>query len=639
MTVSPQKIGPLRLLGRGVLSLLLLGTAAIVVSGIATKLPGEDVTLAGLKRNTSVYVKMPDGVRLAADIWLPEGYKNGDKLPVILSSTRYWRANDVTFLGRAAIGLGIMPKPEAPEYAKLFNPNGYIYIAYDARGSGASFGFRRSEWAPEEVGDMYHVVDWITKQPWSNAKVGGIGGSYDGNTAELLAASGHPAVKAVAPLFDDFDPSTFAPGGVRVNGFQDAWFAGNVAMDSNSICALLKVENEPCFPASLFTAGVKPVDGPDGKAELAKAVAEHAKNIDMRQAALDTPFIDDKNKMGLTIEDVSPYSFRKKIEAAQVPMLIWTGWFDGSTTQGAIARYNTFNTPQTLIIGALSHGGADDTDPFSRASAPPASNMEGQQAGYVGFFDCHMKVPQPKEWDCSLGKTMLYYDMGSKKEFETKTWPIAGTKLQRMYLSSNKALSEISPAPATESYKVNFTATTGTENRWATQAGGSDVIYNNRAAQAAKMLTYTGEALSAPVRITGAPIITLNVKSTHNDGAFHVYLESVGPDGTVRYLSEGVLRGSNRKISSEPAPYWQAGPYHSRKRKDYLPMIPGEMTTLSFAMFPTSVTIPVGHKIRISIAGADKDFYERVPEKGNPEWQISLGGTQSSFVDLPIVTE
>ena len=190
----------------------------------------------------------------------------------------------------------------------------------------------------------------------------------------------------------------------------------------------------------------------------------------------------------------------------------------------------------------------------------------------------------------------------------------------------------------TERYNVDFTATTGKTNRWKTQAGGPDVVYDNRKAQTAKLLTYVSAPVTQPMQITGNPVVTLRVASTYEDGAFHVYLEAVGPDGTVRYLTEGVLRGSRRKLSNEAPPYWQPGPYHSLKRGDYLPLVPGQMAELSFAMFPTSVVIPKGHKIRVSIAGADKDFYERVPAKGDPALTLSLGKDAASFIDLPIIT-
>ena len=72
--------------------------------------------------------------------------------------------------------------------------------------------------------------------------------------------------------------------------------------------------------------------------------------------------------------------------------------------------------------------------------------------------------------------------------------------------------------------------------------------------------------MQADVEITGNPIVTLYVSSTTPDAAFHVYLEDVAPDGTVTYITEGMLRAINRKVSNEEPPYVQFGPYHSLER-------------------------------------------------------------------------
>jgi predicted acyl esterase len=40
----------------------------------------------------SVYVRMPDGVRLAVDVWRPAGAAAGARLPTVLEADRYWRA-------------------------------------------------------------------------------------------------------------------------------------------------------------------------------------------------------------------------------------------------------------------------------------------------------------------------------------------------------------------------------------------------------------------------------------------------------------------------------------------------------------------------------------------------------------------
>ena len=40
----------------------------------------------------SVYIPMRDGVKLAAEVVLPKDLPAGEKIPVLLSQTRYWRA-------------------------------------------------------------------------------------------------------------------------------------------------------------------------------------------------------------------------------------------------------------------------------------------------------------------------------------------------------------------------------------------------------------------------------------------------------------------------------------------------------------------------------------------------------------------
>jgi uncharacterized protein len=627
----------LRFTAIGLASLLGLTATVIAISGFATKLAGEEKLADGTNRNFANYITMPDGTKIAADVWLPTTYKPGQKLPVIINSTRYWRAIQHTFLGKALMGVGILPN-DAGDFVNEFGAAGYVVVQIDARGSGASFGFRRMEWAPEEVADMKDIVSWIVSQPWSNGRVGGTGVSYEGNTAELLAASGHPAVRAVAPLYDDFDAGTFSPGGVRVSGFLDAWLEGNAGLDSNDFCRAVRAGGESCFPATWLYSGVKPVDGVDGAALLAQAVVEHKKNISLPKLVAATPFDDDKGETGLSIADVSPYKY-KELEAAKVPMMVWVGWSDGSTAMGAVGRFNTLSNDQQLIIGAFSHGGDHDTDPFKAVDANPNPTLNVQRAQHIKFFDCHLKDVAPGPAQCPTGRTITYYTMGAATWKTSNVWPIAGTQMQRLFLGVGRSLSSAPPttAVAPDRYTVDFTATTGKTNRWNTQNGGPDVVYDNRNAQSPKLLSYETPAMTQAMEITGHPVITLHVSSTHIDGAFHVYLEDVAPNGSISYLTEGVLRGSRRKVSPGPSPYWQAGPYHSLKRADYMPMVPGETTQLSFALFPTSALIKPGHKIRISLAGADKDFYTRVPEVGTPVWNLSLGRDAPSFIDLPIV--
>jgi len=123
---------------------------------------------------------MRDGVRIAVDLLLPKDLPAGASIPALLNLTRYWRARE-----------GEGPR----DYQRFFVSHGYAMVLVDVSGTGASFGVWRGPWSPDEIKDGGEIVNWIVAQPWSNGKVGAIGTSYEGATAQLLAVPNHPAVK------------------------------------------------------------------------------------------------------------------------------------------------------------------------------------------------------------------------------------------------------------------------------------------------------------------------------------------------------------------------------------------------------------------------------------------------------------
>jgi len=171
---------------------------------------------------TSVYVPMEDGVKIAVDVFLPKGRSSATRLPTILVTTRYWRA-----------GEGQPPTGEQ----QFWLSQGYGFVYADVRGTGASYGQWYYPWSPQEVKDIGEVVAWVARQPWSDGQVGSLGTSYTGNTAQLVAASGHRAVKAVIPRFMDFDVYTDLtyPGGVYNEMLVRDWGKMIYAMDMNNV--------------------------------------------------------------------------------------------------------------------------------------------------------------------------------------------------------------------------------------------------------------------------------------------------------------------------------------------------------------------------------------------------------------------
>ncbi len=619
---------------------VLLLISIVVISGLVTTLPGEALTLSGDKRNTAVYVTMRDGVKIALDVWLPKEYSANEKKPTLLLMTRYWRATDVAFLGRALMGLGLYPASEIPTGDRIFNEEGYVVVRIDARGSGASFGRREMEWSRDEIKDYGEIIDWVVAQPWSNGNVGSFGVSYNGNTAELISINQHPALKAVAPLYGDYDPldGLVQPGGVK-NRYTSMWSDLVGYMDKGDICSLSDKKGFMCFLTTLIHPGVKPVDGPDGRALLRQAINEHdhpstaynMSRLDYKDDKLgDTPFI---------TADGAPYGLKEKIEASAVPMHIWLGWMDAATVDGALQRFLSFSNYQSLVIGPYTHGGELDTDPFSAVDRQASPSLEDQYRSMAMFFDCFLKA----EIDCGdkhKESQIRYFTMGERQWHTTEIWPPAGIERKNFYFNVSAGLTESSPviSDANDKYVVDFSHDSGEQTRWHTNMGGGDVVYYDRAEQDKKLLTYTSEPLAKAMEITGSPTVSLHLASTRDDGYFFVYLEAVAPDGQVTYLTEGALWSASRKtIACENDSIEKTfGFCRSFLRKDSQPMPIGETVELKIKLYSTSIVVPAGARLRVALAGADATMFTRRPAQGDVSWTIFRDRVRPSGISLPM---
>jgi predicted acyl esterase len=78
-------------------------------------------------------------------------------------------------------------------------------------------------------------------------------------------------------------------------------------------------------------------------------------------------------------------------------------------------------------------------------------------------------------------------------------------------------------------------------------------------------------------------------------------------------------------------------PYHSFKQKDALPLVPGQTVELKFGLQPTSVLVRKGHRLRIAIAGHDKNTFARVPAEGIPTVTVARNRHHTSSIELPAV--
>ena len=190
-------IGIVGLLGLAVIA----AVASILIGTLLFDHRARATVPAGLARNSSVYVMSGDGTKIAIDIWLPETLNPGQRVPALIKATPYWRAQQLTWIGKA-LATFLAPEFVIEPDVDILNRRGYAVVAVDARGTGASFGTLKIMFSDAEVNDYNSIADWIAKQPWSSGKIGAYGFSYRGISAANMASLSNPHIRAVAPLFD-----------------------------------------------------------------------------------------------------------------------------------------------------------------------------------------------------------------------------------------------------------------------------------------------------------------------------------------------------------------------------------------------------------------------------------------------------
>ncbi len=123
---------------------------------------------------TEAFATMRDQVKLAANVYLPEGK---GPWPVVVTRTPYLKDN-----------------PRWNQGAKRYTDAGYVYVVQDVRGKGHSEGFYQA--FVNALEDGYDTVEWLAAQPWSNARIGITGASAMGITSNMAAAANPPHLQA-----------------------------------------------------------------------------------------------------------------------------------------------------------------------------------------------------------------------------------------------------------------------------------------------------------------------------------------------------------------------------------------------------------------------------------------------------------
>ena len=584
-------------------------------------------------RIESRWLQMRDGARIAIDLLLPTAFPAEASLGSVLIPAREWRSIGGGARTATAWSVGRQRVPRGPESAlvEAFVGKGLAVVAFDVRGTGASDGSWRRPWSEDEIADGAEVVAWMLRQPWSNGRIATAGSRY-GATAALLIAGAHPGVRAVAGLAIDADlyADVAFPGGLRNGAALDRWSHRLAALDAN---------RPPGWPSLLgplapwLGRGVRSVNEAQGRAELRRIVrARHnarfgalLRGVEARDDPIadadagDEPVPVDRVGMGVTAESVAG-----ALAASGAVVGLWAGWPDGASAAASLRLWSTLPAVREVTIGAGD----------SRAGPAPAqmatfvaAALTAPETAAVAADDAAAEVG----WDEVPDARWIRYQtigLAERAERSTSSWPPAGVEPHELFVAPDARLRwEQGHDVGSLEVVLDGRATTGRRNRWHARLGTADPGLERPAPSARGRTIWTSEPLAEPVTITGQPVVVLAVRVPAEDVTLFASLDLITPRGEGRALSDGQLRAIHRaRPPAEP----------TFLRSAMQPLVPGERTELRIPLAPTSVRIETGWRLRLSLAGADRDTF-RVPPGQPRSITLEYGGPASSRLLLPIV--
>jgi predicted acyl esterase len=503
-----------------------------------------------------VPIAMDDGTALRADVYLPlvEG-----RYPVLMTHGPYGKGASFSESRPYAWAALVRKHPtagartsnkyqawEVPD-PELWTTYGYALVRVDSRGSGCSPG-TLDVWSAREAHDYYCCIEWAAHQAWSSGKIGLTGISYFATNQWQVAALQPPHLAAICAWegFADHYRDLCYHGGM-FSEFLPNWFA-------RAILPLQHGVGERGLRSPVTGALVS---GPDTRSEeqLARARA------DVIGAALGHPLDD-------------PYHQARSADWSKIklPFLSAANWGG----QGLHLRGNTeaFMRAASTQKWLEFHGDAHWTEFYTDYGI----------ALQRLFFD-HFLKGEANGWDTRPRVQLQVRHPDERFEIRAEhEWPLARTRWTPFYLDlTQKALAQSPPsAPADLSF----------------EAVGDGV-------------TFMGVALDEPLEITGPAAAKLFVSSSTRDADLFVVLRVFAPGGRdVTFqgaqdprtlIAQGWLRASHREL--HPALSRPYRPYHTHAAIQ--PLNRDEQVELDIEIWATSIVVPAGYRLGLTIRGND----------------------------------
>jgi len=636
------------------LFLLLLGRpAAAQTPSKAPALPSEmpakfqPVTESFDYVRREAMIPMRDGVRLHTVILVPKGAKGA---PMLLTRTPYDADALTSHVRSAHLGPSLYGYDNATE---VVVEGGYIRVVQDVRGKHGSEGdyvMNRPLRGPlnatavDHATDTWDTIDWLVKNvPESNGRVGILGISYDGFLPLMALVNPHPALKVSVPMNpmvdgwmgdDWFHNGAFRQVGASYIHDQEASRKSDTKWWSSHF------DDYDTFLAAGSAGELGRRHGLEQVGFWRKLLEHPAYDAFWREQAVD------------------------RVLAAQplkVPVMLVHSLWDQEDIYGAIAVYkaikpkDTANDKVFLVMGPWHHGqeiregsalgairfGSDTALTFRREILRP-------------FLDQYLKDGAPK---ADVAPVMAF-ETGTNAWRRLPAWPAGcasgcSVKPAPLYLASGGKLDFAAPRSGGAAFDeyvsdpekpVPFQARPILQSSYDEGKSWREWLVSDQREASGRpdVAVFVSDVLTAPVKISGQPVVNLVASTSGTDADWVVKVIDVYPDevagqpamgGYQLMVSADIFRGRYRE-SLETAK----------------PIAAGEPLPYRFTLPTANHVFLPGHRLMVQVQSSWFPLYDRNPQTFVPNifWakpadyrkavqRIYHAPGQASFIEMPLV--
>jgi predicted acyl esterase len=524
----------------------------------------------GMRIDWDVPIRMKDGTELRADVYRPIA---DGRHPVIMTYGPYAKwlhfpdMRTMQWERLIAVHPEVMANSSGRYQAwevvdpERWVPDGYACVRVDSRGAGRSPGLM-DNWSLQEAEDFAACIDWAGVQPWSNGKVGLNGISYYAMNQWQVAALKPKHLAAIcawegsADLYRDMSYH----GGIP-STFAREWINTVLPVQHGKGTRGYRSKITGDWVAGPVTLSEEELA--NNRREIGKEAKKHPlanaefwRKRDPDWSKIDVPLLSAANWGGHGLHTRG--NFEGYLQAAGKDK-----WLEVHGSTHWFDFYNDYGVAlQKKFFGHF---------------------LKGEDTGWSKQPPVALRVRHP-------GERFV--------ERAEQEWPLKRTQWTKYYLDAdNLALSAAAPKAAGS----------------ATYAAMGDGV------------TLLSPAMAKPTEITGPIAAKLWVSSATTDADLFLVLRAFSPEmkevlfhGALEPhcpLAFGWLRVSHRKLDPKRSlPY---RPFHPHD--DVQPLEPGRVYEVDVEILPTSIVLPKGFRLGLSIRGKDYQYTgDLLPGVGGP---------------------